>query len=234
MPRRIVGVLVMVVFSFLLLSVAAVFALRYFDPPVSAFMIRDRFTTHAQETEARLTYQWVDWEKISPTMRLAVVAAEDQKFPYHDGFDVESIRAIIKQQLDPETASEKPRGASTISQQLAKNLFLWPGRNWVRKGLEVYFTVLLELMLSKQRILELYLNVVQFGDNVYGVGAAAWVFFEKPAAEIDADEAALLASVLPNPVRFEVEQPSKYMRKRQRWIKRQMRQLGGAEYLQQL
>lgn len=117
---------------------------------------------------------------------------------------------------------------------MAKNLFLWPGRSWLRKGIEAYCTLLLELMLPKQRILELYLNVVQFGDNVYGVGAAASLFYAKTPAELSIDEAALLAAVLPNPVRYKVESPSRYMRKRQKWIKRQMRQLGGETYLENL
>ena len=155
----------------------------------------------------RIRYQWADWEEISPQVAIAVVAAEDQKFPVHRGFDVASIKEAMRE--NPHRRA--PRGASTISQQVAKNLFLWPGRNLLRKGLEAYFTVLIELLWPKQRILEIYLNIAQFGPGIFGVRSASEVYFHKSPSQLDLSEAALLAAVLPNPKRFRLESPSDYV-----------------------
>ncbi len=176
-----------------------------------------------------LRYRWVTWGAISPDMRLAVLASEDQKFPYHSGFDFESIADVA---LD-RGARGRLRGASTITQQVARNLFLWPGRSYLRKGLEAYFTVLLELVWTKKRILEVYLNVVEFGDDMYGVSAAAQAFFGKRPADLGRGEAALLAAVLPNPRRLHARNPSPYVRERAHWIEGQMARLGPA-YLRSL
>ena len=176
-----------------------------------------------------IRYRWVEWGSISSDMRLAVIAAEDQNFPHHWGFDVESIMDALQKK----GKQRRLRGASTITQQVARNLFLWPGRSYVRKGLEAYFTVLLELLWPKSRILEVYLNVVEFGDGTYGVSAAARTFFAKRPAELTRQEAALLAAVLPNPHRFDVRRPSAYVQERVRWIEEQMAQLGPA-YLRDL
>ncbi len=219
---------------FLVVTVGPVLALRYVDPMTSAFMLRDRFSTHPEESDTFIDYRWVAWDEISPYARLAVVAAEDQKFPHHSGFDVESIRAVLGAHLDGKPTGRQLRGVSTISQQVAKNLFLWPGRSWLRKGIEAYFTFLIEGLWPKRRVLEIYLNVAQFANNVYGVEAAAQMFFAKPARSLTPDEAALMAAVLPNPVRLRIDSPSAYVRKRQRWIRRQMHQLGGPSYLDQL
>ena len=174
-----------------------------------------------------IRYQWADWEEISPQVAIAVVAAEDQKFPMHRGFDVASIKEAMRE--NPHRLT--PRGASTISQQVAKNLFLWPGRNLVRKGLEAYFTVLIELLWPKQRILEIYLNIAQFGPGVFGVRSASEVYFHKSPSELDPPEAALLAAVLPNPKRFRLESPSEYMIERAKAIQQEVRRLGGPQYL---
>jgi monofunctional biosynthetic peptidoglycan transglycosylase len=155
-------------------------------------------------------------------MQLAVVAAEDQKFPYHSGFDLESISDAVEDRL----RGDRLRGASTITQQTAKNLFLWPGRSFVRKGLEAWFTMLLELCWSKARILEVYLNIAEFGRGIYGVEAAAGHFFGKPAADLGPGEAAVLAAVLPSPKRLHANRPSAYVQDRARWILEQMRMLG--------
>lgn len=163
---------------------------------------------------------WVSIKEISPRMQLAVIAAEDARFFNHSGFDFEAIKRAIHHNL---RSTQKLRGGSTISQQVAKNVYLWPARSWVRKGAEAYFTVLIELLWSKQRILEVYLNVVEFGDGVYGVEAAAQKFFKKSAAKLNMSEAALLASVLPNPHRFQVARPSGYVRFRQAMIQRRSR-----------
>jgi monofunctional biosynthetic peptidoglycan transglycosylase len=155
-------------------------------------------------------------------MALAVVAAEDQKFPEHFGFDFEAIADAIEEG----EKGRRLRGASTISQQVAKNLFLWESRSYLRKGLEAYFTVLIEALWSKTRILEMYLNIAQFGDGIYGVNAAAQTYFNKPPSALTIRESALLAAVLPNPVRFKVPAPSSYVQGRARKIERQMRNLG--------
>jgi monofunctional glycosyltransferase len=170
---------------------------------------------------------WVSMDEISPWMALAVVASEDQKFPQHWGFDVAAIESVLDN-----SEGERMRGASTLSQQTAKNVFLWDGRSWLRKGLEAGLTVGIETVWTKRRILTVYLNVAEFGDGVFGVEAASQRFFHKPASKLTIADAALLAAVLPNPLRFRADAPSGYIRQRQQWIMRQMRQLGGEGYLQ--
>lgn len=211
-----------------LLSLLAVLVLRYVAPPTSAFMLaRAVAAWRAGEAGFELRYRWVDWEGIAPTLPIALVAAEDQKFPYHHGFDLEAIDQAWRERGD----GAPRRGASTISQQVAKNLFLWSGRSWVRKGLEAWFTALIELTWPKRRILEVYANIAEFGDGVYGAEAAARHYYGKPAAQLSAREAALLAAVLPNPKRLRVDQPSRYVGMRASWIEHQVRQLGGPTYL---
>lgn len=210
--------------AFVGFTLALVLAFRWLDPPTSAFMLQVRIGgTLVQQT-------WVPLESISPSLRLAVIAAEDQRFPAHNGLDARAISRA----LDDHRAGGNLRGASTITQQTAKNLFLWPGRNFVRKGLEAWFAVLMEVLWPKTRILEVYLNVAEFGPGVYGAGAASAVYFGKPAAAITAPEAALLAAVLPNPRGLNVADPGPYVLERQAWILRQMRQLGGEGYLDRL
>ena len=158
--------------------------------------------------DSTLRYRWTDWDQISTHIAVAVIAAEDQRFLDHRGFDVESIRNAL---ADAERGGRQ-RGASTISQQVAKNLFLWPGRSFVRKGLEAYCTVFIELLWPKRRILEVYLNVAEFGDGVFGIAAASERFFHTVPARIELDQAALLAAVLPNPKVLRVDRPSAYVR----------------------
>ena len=171
---------------------------------------------------------WVEMDDISPWMGLAAIAAEDQKFPDHWGFDVPAIEKALAHN---ERNENRVRGASTLSQQTAKNLFLWDGRSWLRKGLEAGLTVGIETVWSKKRILTVYLNIAEFGDGIFGVEAAAQAFFHKPASKLTPAEAALLAAVLPNPIRFRADAPSGYVRSRQAWILRQMRQLGGEGFM---
>jgi monofunctional biosynthetic peptidoglycan transglycosylase len=209
--------------AWIVLSVGAVLALRWIDPPTSAFMLRERMAVP-------IRYRWVDDANISPQVKVAVIAAEDQNFPAHYGFDVKSINDALEERQ----RGRRVRGASTISQQVAKNLFLWSGQSWVRKGLEAYFTVLIETLWPKQRILEVYLNVAEFGRGVFGVGAAADVYFHKRAARLNEYDAALLAAVLPSPKRMRVNAPSNYVRSRQQWILGQMRGLGGTALLKEL
>lgn len=171
---------------------------------------------------------WVSMDEISPWMGLAVIAAEDQKFPEHWGFDVQAIEKALSHN---ERNENRIRGASTLSQQTTKNLLLWDGRSWLRKGLEAGLTVGVETVWSKKRILTVYLNIAEFGEGTFGVEAAAQRYFHKSASRLTMSEAALLAAVLPNPIRFKADAPSGYVRSRQAWITRQMRQLGGESFM---
>jgi monofunctional glycosyltransferase len=206
--------------TWIVLSVGAVVALRWIDPPTSAFMVRERLS-------APVRYRWVDDANISAHIKVAVIAAEDQNFPAHYGFDLQSINDALKDRQ----RGRRVRGASTISQQVAKNLFLWSGRSWARKGLEAWFTLLIELTWSKQRILEVYLNVAEFGPGVYGAEAAAQRYFGTPARALSQRQSALLAAVLPSPRKLRADRPSAYVAERARWIERQVAQLGGPAYL---
>lgn len=208
---------------FLAATVLPVLALRWAPPPTTAFVLGRRVAVAREKRPAfAVRRRWVPRERISPWAALAVVAAEDQKFPVHRGFDLESVQDALEERA----AGGRVRGASTISQQTAKNLFLWSGRSWLRKGLEAWFTLLLETLWPKRRILEVYLNVAEFGDGVYGVEAAAQAFFGKSAGELTPREGALLAAVLPSPRRMHPERPSAYVRGRAAWIQAQMEHLG--------
>jgi monofunctional biosynthetic peptidoglycan transglycosylase len=212
-------------------TLLAVVALRWINPPFTAFMLEGRIAAlFTRPPGYDFSYDWRDWGQISKNAAIAVVASEDQNFPGHFGFD---LKQIDKALADRERG-RRVRGASTISQQVAKNLFLWPGQSWFRKGLEAGITVLIETAWSKQRILEVYLNVAEFGAGTYGVQAASRRFFHKDAARLSPSEAALLAAVLPAPKHFKVNAPSNYVRHRQAWIEGQMAALGGAAYLQEL
>jgi len=175
----------------------------------------------------RTEYHWVDLEGISPQAAIAVIASEDQQFPFHYGFDFKSIRDAVR----THEHGGKLRGASTISQQVAKNLFLWSGRSFVRKALEATLTLTLEAVLPKERILEIYLNIVEFGPGTYGVEAAARHFFHEHAIALTPDQSALLAVVLPNPRLLRVDAPSRYVLSQRDWTLQQMANLGGPAYL---
>jgi monofunctional biosynthetic peptidoglycan transglycosylase len=219
---------VLAVLAWAAVTVASVVAMRWIDPPTTAFMARDRaIALFTAEKGYEFRHEWRDWDQISRYAALAVVAAEDQRFLQHNGFD---FKQIDKALADRERG-RRVRGASTISQQVAKNLFLWPGQSWFRKGLEAGITVLIELAWPKQRILEVHLNVAEFGRGTWGVQAASRRYFRKDAARLTRAEAALLAAVLPSPRRFRADAPSAYVRKRQAWIERQMVALGGKDYL---
>lgn len=174
--------------------------------------------------------EWVDLKEISSFLPLAVIAAEDQSFFEHNGFDIEAIKEAIEYNKN----HKKTRGASTISQQTAKNVFLFPSRSYLRKGLEVYFTFLIEFFWSKQRIMEIYLNVMEQGENVYGAEASSKIFFNKNVADLSRSQAALMAAVLPNPVKFKVDAPSNYILGRRNWILGQMNNLGGTSFVDKL
>ena len=227
-PSRLVAAVIM---AWLVVTLVPVVLLRWIPPVTSAFMLEARIgALRAGDRRYRTDYHWVSLEQISPQAAIAVIASEDQTFPYNYGFDFHSIRSAVR-------AAEhgaRLRGASTISQQVARNLFLWPGRSWVRKGIEAYFTVLLEVLWPKERILEVYLNVAQFGRGIYGVEAAARRFYHEPAARLTAAQAALLAAVLPDPIHWHVERPSRFVAWKQQWILTQMRNLGGTAYLREV
>jgi len=215
----------------MVLSVAAVLLMRWWPPVTSAVMLEARLDAWAGgDFNLHLHHSWVARERISPYVQLAVIASEDQKFPFHHGFDFGSIQDAVREQED----GVRSRGASTISQQTAKNLFLWNGHSYVRKGVEVWFTALLELIWPKARILEVYLNSAQFGPDVYGVEAAAQLYFHKHAAALSRSEAAQLAAVLPNPLKLHADRPSVYVAGRRQWILGQMRDLGDVAYLKNL
>jgi monofunctional biosynthetic peptidoglycan transglycosylase len=219
---------------FLLLTVVPILVLRWVDPPTSAFMLQKKIKAWWNDQETfKIRYRWVNWEKISAHAGLAVVAAEDQKFPFHWGFDHQAITDAWQERI----AGTRIRGASTISQQVAKNLFLWPGKSFIRKGMEAYFTLLIELMWPKQRILEIYLNIAEFGNGIYGVGAASKIYFNKVPSRLKRRECALMAAVLPNPNRLHLKRPSSYVLSRSEWILQEMTRLNstdGKPYLSDL
>lgn len=202
--------------------------LRWVDPTHSAFILSHNYSILINGEGEYASHQWVDWQNLSPHLAVAAIAAEDQRFMDHHGIDFTELIKAFK------SSSDSRRGASTITQQTAKNLFLWPDRSYVRKGLEAGLALIMEIILPKQRILEIYLNIAQTGDAYYGVGVASKHFFNKEAAEINRYEAARIAAVLPNPVKFSIGNPSTYVLERQQWIAKQMKQLGGVSVLESL
>ena len=212
---RIARALGIALLVWLTLSFLAVLALRWIAPPLTAVMLEQSVPL------AKVDYRWVDGSAIASSAARAAMAAEDQRFLDHHGIDFVSVDRALADYRE----GDGLRGASTITQQVAKNLFLWQGRSFVRKALEAYFALLIELLWSKQHILETYLNIAEFGPGVFGVEAAAQRFFGVPASRLTAPQAALLAAVLPNPHRLDAARPSGYVRSRQGWILTQMRLL---------
>jgi monofunctional biosynthetic peptidoglycan transglycosylase len=201
---------------------------RFVDPPVTPLMII-RVAEQALDGQTiRMKKTWASLDDISPNLALAVVAAEDNRFLEHGGFDFEAIEKA--KEYNERKKGKKVRGASTISQQTAKNVFLWPQRSWVRKGLEVYFTALIEVVWSKKRIIEIYLNVIEMGKGIYGAEAASEAYFSKHAANLSRGEAALIAAILPNPRKWNPAKPTPYLRSRQQWIMWNMGNIGRIDY----
>ncbi|MFA7445661.1 MAG: monofunctional biosynthetic peptidoglycan transglycosylase [Flavobacteriaceae bacterium] len=203
------------------LSILSVIVFRFVPVPVTPLMI-----SRAVETRTWWNHDWVPIEEISPNLQWAVVASEDQNFLTHNGFDLKAIEKAIEHNKK----SKRVRGASTISQQVAKNVFLWQGRSWVRKGLEVYFTFLIELFWSKERIMEVYLNSIEMGNGVYGAEAASKYWYGKSAKKLTQREAAGIAAILPNPRKFKASNSSPYIERRKTHIIRQMNNIGRWEY----
>ncbi len=230
---------------FVAVTVLQVLLLRFIDPPFTAFMAaREVEAWGSGEFGFRIAYDWRDLDEISRNVPLAMIASEDQNFATHNGFD---FKAIEKARAHNERAEERARkrnkpvkrirGASTISQQTAKNLFLWKGQGvtrWARKGLEVWYTVLIEALWPKARIIEVYANTVELGDGVYGAQAAARTYFRKDASTLTPAEAASMAAVLPNPRRYSLARPGPYVQRRSSAIQRQMRYMGGPEFLRRI
>ncbi len=212
----------------ILIGLSIFFTLLYKFVPVyyTPLMFIRYFENVKAGKEARIERKWKSLDEISPNLWLAVVASEDNNFMKHHGFDIDAIK---KAQKYNQTHARK-RGASTISQQVAKNVFLWPSRTWVRKGLEAYFTFLIETFWSKKRILEVYLNVIEIGPGIYGAEAASQIYFHKPASKLTRGEAALIAAVLPAPLRRNPAKPSSYVLSRQQWILWNMNNIGKIEF----
>jgi monofunctional glycosyltransferase len=219
-----------IIIGCLLFALLVVSLFKWVDPPITSFMIRDKLDALRKKEKITLRREWADINNISPSAQIAVIAAEDQNFSDHHGFDFEAIEKAIKHNQ----RSRRIRGASTISQQVAKNLFLWPGRSFMRKGLEAYFTTVIELLWSKKRILEVYLNTVELGKHTFGVEAASKLYFNTSAKRLTSEQAALLAAILPDPHHFSAHDPSPYIMSRKYWVLRQMELLGGSEYLKGL
>lgn len=203
-------------------------ALKWINPPFTISMIMSRISLMGSPHPFHK--KWVSWKKISNPAKLSVIAGEDQLFAEHNGFDMKSIEKAWKHNQQ----GRRIRGASTISQQTAKNVFLWQGRSWIRKGLEAYFTFMIEKIWGKKRILEVYLNVAQMGEGIYGIEAAAEQYYGEQAVSLTTPEAAMIAACLPNPVVYRVKSPSRYILSRQRWIMLQMNNLQGDKFIQKI
>ncbi|MCH7774631.1 MAG: monofunctional biosynthetic peptidoglycan transglycosylase [Bacteroidetes bacterium] len=214
---------------FFLFSLLQVLLLKWIDPLTSSVMFQREFNLFSSD-EKPISYEWYNYDDISKEIALAVIASEDQNFPSHFGFDFEQIGKAFKEK----NKRGSLRGASTITQQVAKNLFLWEGKSFIRKGLEAYYTILIEVFWSKRRIMEIYINIAEMGDNIFGVGIVSKIYLKKIPAKLTKQESALIAAVLPNPKKFSVKNPSVYVRKRQAWILEQMHLLRGIFYIKNL
>ncbi|HET8806865.1 MAG TPA: monofunctional biosynthetic peptidoglycan transglycosylase [Methylophaga sp.] len=225
--RRLGRYFLILLAALLLLSFLMVLPFKWLNPPVTMVMAERWLSS---EDEFQIQKHWLDWDEIPKHAALAVVASEDQRFPEHIGFDVEAIQQALQEW---ERRGEL-RGASTISQQVARNMYLWTGRSWLRKGIEAWFTILIELLWGKQRILEVYLNIAEWGPGVFGLQAASEYHFGKPAAQLSAMQAALLASTLPSPLRYDPARPADHIYQRAVWNLEQQRRLGGPQWLADL
>ncbi len=212
----------------IIISVAWVILYKFVNPPITPLMLIRYFEQASGQRSIKT--EWKSYDEISNNMKMAVIAAEDQTFPFNNGFDFHAIEEAIDDRLE----GSRLRGASTISQQSAKNVFLWPERSWVRKGFEAYFTVLIEKIWGKKRILEIYLNVIETGNGIYGVDEAAQVYFGRSAKNLDIVDASLIAAILPDPRVTSPAKPSEHLLNRERWIREQISNLGGTSYLKNI
>ena len=224
--KKITSLLSRILVWFLSVSVLWVLAYRFINPPMTLLMIERNIERKSDGKDFKTDKKWVRFEDISDNMKRAAVSAEDQKFLKHMGFDIKAIERAYASN----TKGKKIKGGSTISQQTAKNVFLWPGRSYIRKGFEAYFTLLIEMLWSKERILEVYLNVIEMGDGIYGAEAASQTYFNKPCKELTKSQAALIAACFPNPLKWTPAHPTKYIRHKQRVIMQIMRRLGPLDF----
>ena len=212
----------------IIISVAWVMLYKFVNPPTTPLMVIRYFEEGGEQTLIKTN--WKSHDEISDNIKIAVIASEDQTFPFHNGFDYDAIEDAIDERLD----GGRLRGASTISQQTAKNVFLWPERSWLRKLIEAYFTVLIDNIWGKKRVLEVYLNVIETGNGVYGVDEAAQVYYGRSAKNLDIVDSALIAATLPNPRLWNPAKPTEYLLERERWIRGQINALGGTGYLKNI
>lgn len=220
--RKILGIIWRIILGFVILSVVSVIVFRWVPVPITPLMIIRCIEQKSDGKEMKMKHDWVPLKEISPKLQLAVVCSEDQNYLKHFGFDWGAIEKAMKENEE----GKRIRGASTITQQTAKNVFLWPGRSYIRKAFEVWFTVLVEIFWSKERIMEVYLNSIEMGDGVYGAEAASQHWYKKKANKLTKDEAAGIAAVLPNPLKYKANPPTNYIIKRKTWIKQQMNYWG--------
>jgi monofunctional glycosyltransferase len=211
---------------FIVSSILAVIIFRFVNPPITLLMIKRGFERKAAGKTWKIEKQWEDFDDISDAMKRAAVAAEDQTFLENHGFDFAAIEKAIKKN----EKSKKLIGGSTITQQTAKNVFLWPGRDIIRKGFEAWFTMLMDIFWSKKRIMEVYLNVIETGDGIYGVEAASQEYFHKPASRLNNQQAAAIAVIFPSPLKWSATRPTRFLRHRQYLIMKNMRRLGELEF----
>ena len=217
--------------AYLYITFVIVLILKWIPPPTTSFIIQKKWEVYKQDKNKQdVKYIWKNWDEISPNIKMAVITSEDQNFTNHWGFDFKAIQKAI----DEYQRGEDLRGASTITQQVAKNLFLWPGKSFIRKGMEAYFTILIEAMWSKKRILEVYVNIAEFGDGIFGAAAASKHFFNIDVANLDIFRSALMATALPSPKRYDLSNPSNYMLERRMWIVEYMLYLGLEEHLEKI
>lgn len=215
-----------IILGFISFTVIWVVIYCWVPPPGTLIMLSRQISAD----RGNVDFRWIDSDRISPHLKMCAIASEDQNFPYHFGFDIEAIQKAVKFNAK----HKRTRGASTITQQVAKNLFLWEGRSWIRKGLELYYTLLIEIFWSKDRILEMYLNIAEMGPLTFGAEAASRKYFHKSAAQLTPQESARIIAILPSPLKWSVNHPGPFVAKRQVWILSQYYMLGGTEYLKEL
>lgn len=230
MLRKLFRTLFFALLASMALSILLVLMLRWLNPPYSALMLERHLQAYLAGEDYSSNRTWQPWQSLPDHLKLAVIAAEDQQFANHHGFDLGAIRAALSHNQQGDSI----RGASTISQQVAKNTFLWSSRSWPRKALEAWFTLWIELLWSKERVLEVYLNSAEWGPGIFGAQAAAQYHFNRGTAYLSNQQAYLLAAILPSPLTRSASQPSVYTQQRANWISQQVRQLGGSHYLNQL
>jgi monofunctional biosynthetic peptidoglycan transglycosylase len=226
MVKKVFRFLLKIIIWFFVISIGLVVLFKWVPIPITPLMVIRTIQQTTSGEEVVWKHDWVSIDNISKNLQLAVICSEDQNFLNHHGFDMNAIEKAIEYNKK----GKRTRGASTISQQTAKNVFLWPHRSWFRKGLETYFTFLIELIWSKERIMEVYLNSIEMGKGVYGAEAAAQHWFKRPAANLRQQEAAAIAAILPNPLRYRANPATNYIQSRKNWITRQMRFFGPLNY----